>query len=45
MTLFFKYKIIKRPDGTEVKGPSIPVVLNGKEKNRNNGHFRLWQVV
>lgn len=31
MTLIFKYKIVKRPDGTEVKTPSIPVTLAGKE--------------
>ena len=32
MTLSFNYKTIKRPDGTEVKTPSIPIVLGGKEK-------------
>lgn len=32
MTLSFKYKCIKRPDGTEVKTPSIPILLLGKEK-------------
>ena len=32
MTIAFKYKIVKRPDGTEVKTPSIPVLFNGKEK-------------
>ncbi len=32
MTITFKYKTIKRPDGTEVKTPSIPILLNGKEK-------------
>jgi len=32
MTLSFKYKTIKRPDGTEVRTPSIPILLNGKEK-------------
>jgi hypothetical protein len=32
MALVFKYKIIKRPDGTEVKEPLIPITLNGKEK-------------
>lgn len=32
MTLSFKYKCVKRPDGTEVKTPSIPILLLGKEK-------------
>lgn len=32
MTIIFKYKKIKRPDGTEVKTPSIPVSLNGTDK-------------
>ena len=32
MTLSFSYKSVKRPDGTEVKTPSIPVVFSGKEK-------------
>jgi hypothetical protein len=32
MTISFKYKTIKRPDGTEVKTPSIPILLKGKEK-------------
>lgn len=32
MTITFKYKTIKRPDGTEVKTPSIPILFNGKEK-------------
>ena len=32
MTLFFKYKTIRRPDGTEVKPPSIPLIFGGKEK-------------
>lgn len=31
MTIVFKYKTIKRPDGTQVKTPSIPLLLNGKE--------------
>jgi len=30
MTLSFKYKSIKRPDGEEVKTPSIPVTLIGE---------------
>lgn len=30
MTLKFKYKKVKRPNNTEVKSPSIPVVLQGK---------------
>src|SRR3989338_9869456 len=32
MTLVFKYKAVKRPDGTEVKTPSIPVVLKWKQQ-------------
>lgn len=32
MTISFKYKTVKRPDGTEVRTPSIPILLNGKEK-------------
>ena len=32
MTLSFHYKTVKRPDGTEVKTPSIPVVFSGKER-------------
>jgi hypothetical protein len=32
MTLSFKYKSIKRPDGTLVKSPSIPIILKGKEQ-------------
>ncbi len=31
MTLSFHYKTIARPDGTEVKTPSIPILLKGKE--------------
>ncbi len=31
MTITFRYKTVNRPDGTEVKTPSIPVVLKGKE--------------
>jgi len=31
MTISFKYKTVKRPDGTEVKTPSIPILLSGKE--------------
>lgn len=31
MTITFKYKTVKRPDGTEVKTPSIPIILKGKE--------------
>ena len=31
MTISFKYKTIKRPDGTLVKTPSIPIALIGKE--------------
>ncbi len=32
MTIIFKYKTVKRPDGTDVRTPSIPIILNGKEK-------------
>ena len=32
MTILFRYKTVKRPDGTEVKTPSIPILLSGKEK-------------
>ncbi|MBR9699073.1 hypothetical protein GOV09_01290 [Candidatus Woesearchaeota archaeon] len=31
MTISFKYKAVSRPDGTQVKTPSIPVTLRGKE--------------
>ena len=31
MTVSFNYKTVKRPDGTNVKTPSIPVLLSGKE--------------
>ncbi len=30
MTISFRYKSVKRPDGTEVKTPSIPITLQGK---------------
>ena len=30
MTLTFRYKQVKRPDGTETKTPSIPITLTGK---------------
>ena len=32
MTLTFRYKSVKRPDGTEVKTPSIPLILKWKEQ-------------
>lgn len=32
MVMIFKYKIIKRPDSTTVKTPSIPIQLIGKER-------------
>ncbi|MBM3234362.1 hypothetical protein FJZ19_04700 [Candidatus Pacearchaeota archaeon] len=32
MTLSFKYKVVKRPDGTEVKTPSIPITLFGQTR-------------
>ena len=32
MTISFKYKTVNRPDGTEVKTPSIPVILKWKEQ-------------
>lgn len=31
MTLSFRYKAVKRPDGTISRTPSIPIVLIGKE--------------
>ena len=31
MTLSFHYKIVKRPDGTTVKTPSIPISIKGKD--------------
>ena len=31
MTITFKYKIVKRPDNTEARTPSIPVTLKGKD--------------
>ncbi|MBU0536455.1 MAG: retroviral-like aspartic protease family protein [Nanoarchaeota archaeon] len=31
MTITFRYKTVKRPDGTEVKTPSIPILLSEKE--------------
>lgn len=32
MAISFRYKTVKRPDGTEVRTPSIPILLEGKEK-------------
>lgn len=32
MTISFNYKTVKRPDGTEVRTPSIPITLIGKER-------------
>lgn len=32
MAISFRYKTIKRPDGTLVKSPSIPIELAGKER-------------
>jgi len=32
MTISFRYKTVKRPDGTKVKTPSIPILLECKEK-------------
>ena len=31
MTISFNYKTVKRPDGTSVKTPSIPILLRDKE--------------
>jgi len=31
MVLTFRYKSVNRPDGTNVKTPSIPVMLRGRE--------------
>ena len=30
MTLNFKYKTVKRPDGSETRTPSIPIILHGE---------------
>ena len=32
MTISLKYKTVKRPNGSEVKTPSIPILLSGREK-------------
>jgi|SRR3989338_9301757 len=32
MTISFKYKTVRRPDGTEVKTPSIPILLKWKDQ-------------
>ncbi len=32
MTITFRYKTINRPDGSEVKAPIIPIVLDGRER-------------
>lgn len=32
MTLVFRYKKILRPDGSQIKTPSIPVTVYGKER-------------
>ena len=32
MTIRFRYKTVKRPDGTNVKTPSIPIILKWKEQ-------------
>ncbi|MBS3176443.1 hypothetical protein J4457_04360 [Candidatus Woesearchaeota archaeon] len=32
MTIIFKYKSVKRPDGNEVKTPSIPILLGDQER-------------
>jgi len=31
MTLKFRYKLVKRPDGTEVKAPVVPLRLSGEK--------------
>ena len=31
MTLSFRYKLVKRPDGTDSRTPSIPIILTGKD--------------
>ena len=31
MTITFRYKTITRPDGSQIKTPSIPILLSGKE--------------
>ena len=35
MSITFRYKSVKRPDGTSVKTPSIPVTFMGKESFDN----------
>lgn len=35
MALNFKYRIVKRPDGSEVKTPSIPITFSGNQKISN----------
>lgn len=40
MTLSFRYKRVKRPNGTEVKSPSIPVTLSG-----NGGKWDFMALV
>jgi hypothetical protein len=32
MAITFRYKTVKRPDGSTVKTPSIPVTLKGREQ-------------
>jgi len=32
MTISFNYRSVKRPDGSKVRTPSIPIVLSGIEK-------------
>ena len=31
MTLHFRYQIVKRPNNTEARTPSIPITLKGKD--------------
>src|SRR3989338_5433901 len=33
MVMTFKYKLTKRPDGTTVKTPSIPILISGKTES------------
>jgi len=33
MVMTFKYKLTKRPDGTTIKTPSIPIMISGKKES------------
>lgn len=40
MTLTFRYKKVKRPNNTEVKSPSIPIILSG-----NGGKYQFMALL